>query len=205
MSRYISGLVVASLSCLMVLSCSAWAQKVQPSRVRGTVESIANDKMQVKTRDGKEVTVHLTADYKVAGLVPSSLDNVKVGSFIGAAGMPQADGSQKAIEIHIFPESMRGTGEGFREWDVRPNSSMTNATVAEAVTANDGKTLTVKYKGGDKKLIVAPDTPVVAYVPGERSELKPGAKIITLAKKLADGSFESNRVTVGRDGLTPPM
>lgn len=203
-SKFMRG-AVASLSCVVLLTGSAWAQKSQPARVRGTIESADNDVLKVKTRDGQDVTVHLTPDYKVAGLVPSSLDKVKVGSFIGVAGIPQPDGSQKALEVHIFPESMRGTGEGFREWDVQPHSSMTNATVAEAVTANDGQTLTVKYKGGDKKLIVSPDTPVVAFVPGEKSELKPGAKIITLGTKLADGSIEASRVTVGRDGVTPPM
>lgn len=203
--RSLRALVVA-LPCFVLLTVDAWAQKSPaPSRVRGTIESVDNDVMRVKTRDGKDVTLRLATDAKVAGLIAISLADIKVGSFIGAAGMPQPDGSQKAIEVHVFPESMRGTGEGFREWDARPNSSMTNATVAEMVAGNDGQTLTMKYKGGEKKLTVAPDTPVVTYVPGERSELKPGAKIITLAKKLPDGALESSRITVGRDGLTPPM
>jgi hypothetical protein len=207
MSNNLSRALVIALSCFVMLTSDAWADKPPPSavRVRGTIESVNNDVMVVKARDGKDVTVRLASATQVAGIVPTTLADIKVGSFIGAAGMPQADGSQKAIEVHVFPESMRGTGEGFREWDVRPNSSMTNATVANMVAGNDGQTLTVKFKGGEKKLTVAPNTPVVSYVPGERSELKPGAKIFTLAKKLPDGSLEGSRIAVGRDGLTPPM
>jgi hypothetical protein len=131
---------------------------------------------------------------------------VKPGSYIGVTGMPQADGSQKAIAIHIFPEAMRGTGEGSRPWDLRPNSSMTNATVDQKVQASDGQTVTVKYKDGEKKVTVTPDTPIVTFLPGNKDELKPGAKIIIMgAIKKDDGTFETARVNVGLDGLTPPM
>jgi hypothetical protein len=119
--------------------------------------------------------------------------------------VPGPDGAQNAVEVHVFPEDMRGTGEGSRPWDLRPNSSMTNATVAESVVGNDGHALVVKYKDGEKKVQVSPETPVVTYVPAEKSELKAGAKVIAFTKKLPDGSFETNRVSVGRDGLTPPM
>ena len=119
--------------------------------------------------------------------------------------MPGPDGGQNAVEVHVFPESMRGTGEGSRPFDLRPNSTMTNATVAESVAGNDGHTLLIKYKDGEKKVLVSPDTPVVTYVPGDKSELKAGAKVIAFFKKLPDGSFEAGRVSVGRDGLTPPM
>src|SRR6267142_2068169 len=115
------------------------------------------------------------------------------------------DGSQKAIAIHIFPESARGTAEGFRQYDLRPNSTMTNATVAQEVDANDGKSLSVKYKGGEKKVVVSPDTPIVNFVDGAKSELKTGAKIIAFVAKQSDGTLSSKRVLVGRDGITPPM
>src|SRR6202158_2692768 len=114
-------------------------------------------------------------------------------------------GGENAIEVHVFPEDMRGTGEGSRPFDLRPNSTMTNATVAESVEGNDGHILMVKYKDGEKKVFVSPDTPVVTYVPADKSELKAGAKVIAALKRLPDGSFETNRVNVGRDGITPPM
>jgi hypothetical protein len=120
--------------------------------------------------------------------------------------MPQADGSQRAVEVHIFPEAMRGTGEGHRPWDLRPQSTMTNANVEETVTGIDGQTLTLKYKDGEKKVIVPPDTPIVTYVMGNRSELAPGTKIfIPAATKQPDGTLETARVNFGKDGLTPPM
>jgi hypothetical protein len=119
--------------------------------------------------------------------------------------VPGPDGGEDAIEVHVFPEEMRGTGEGSRPFDLRPNSTMTNATVAESVAGNDGRTLLIKYKDGEKKVVVSSDTPVVTYVPADKSDLKAGAKVIAAMKKLADGSFETNRVSVGRDGLTPPM
>src|SRR5207245_8497089 len=131
--------------------------------------------------------------------------DIKVGSFIGTTTVPGPDGSQNAVEVHVFPENMRGTGEGSRPYDLRPNSTMTNATVAESVVGNDGHTLLVKYKDGEKKVAVPPETPVVTYVPGHKSELKAGAKLIAFIKQLPDGSLEANRVSVRRDGPTPPI
>ena len=120
--------------------------------------------------------------------------------------MPEADGTQKAIAVHIFPEAQRGTGEGFRAWDLRPNSTMTNATVAETVAGTDGQNIMVKYKDGEKKVVVPPGTPIVAFVTADKAELKPGAKIIIFgAAKKDDGTLEANRINVGRDGITPPM
>jgi hypothetical protein len=141
----------------------------------------------------------------VAGITKVSLADVKVGSFIGTTTVPGPDGSQKAVEVHVFPEDMRGTGEGSRPWDLGPKSSMTNATVANSVAGNDGHTLTVKYRGGEKKVEVSADTPVVTYVPGDKSELKAGAQVIAFVKQLPDGSFEASRIGVGLNGLTPPM
>lgn len=184
----------------------AIAQKAPvPTRVRGTIESVSGDTMQIKSRTGEDVKLRIASDLRVSGIVKISLADIKTGSFIGATTVPGPDGSQNAVEVHVFPESMRGTGEGSRPWDLKPNSSMTNATVAQSVVGNDGHTLLVKYKDGEKKVQVGPETPVVTYVPGDRSELKAGAKIIAFTKKLPDGSFDTDRVSVGRDGLTPPM
>jgi hypothetical protein len=180
-------------------------QSPSPSRVRGTVEAVDGETLAVKTRSGEDVKLRMAGDIKVAGITKIPLSDVKVGSFIGTTTVPGPDGAQNAVEVHVFPEDMRGTGEGSRPWDLRPNSSMTNATVAESVVGNDGHTLLVKYKDGEKKVQVAPETPVVTYVPADKSELKAGAKVIAFTKKLPDGSFETNRVSVGRGGLTPPM
>jgi hypothetical protein len=180
-------------------------QSPSPSRVRGTVEAVDGETLAVKTRSGEDVKLRMAGDIKVAGITKIPLSDVKVGSFVGTTTVPGPAGAQNAVEVHVFPEDMRGTGEGSRPWDLRPNSSMTNATVAESVVGNDGHTLLVKYKDGEKKVQVAPETPVVTYVPAEKSELKAGAKVIAFTKKLPDGSFETNRVSVGRDGLTPPM
>jgi hypothetical protein len=185
-------------------SLSAIAQPT-PSRVRGTIEAVDGDVLTVKSRSGEDVKLHMTGDMRVVGITKISLSDIKVGSFIGTTTVPDPAGTQKAVEVHVFPEDMRGTGEGSRPYDLRPNSTMTNATVATTVAGNDGHTLLVKYKDGEKKVVVSPDTPVVTFVSGGKSDLKAGAKIIAFMKKLPDGSFETNRVSVGRDGLTPPM
>jgi hypothetical protein len=175
--------------------------------VRGTVEAVDGPVITVKSRDGQtSYKVKLTDNVAVRGIVKAALSDIKENSFIGVTGMPQADGGQKAVEIHIFPEPMRGTGEGFRPWDLMPNSTMTNATVAQMVKGVAGDEITLKYKDGEKKIIVAPDTVIVTYVPGDKSELKPGAKIfIAAANKKDDGTLEAAAVSVGRDGITPPM
>jgi hypothetical protein len=177
---------------LAIVATSALAQ--ERVRVRGTIEQVAGNVLTVKTREGQEVKIKL-AD-----------NDVKQGSYIGVSAMPQTDGSQKALHVHIFLDAMRGVAEGFGPWDVRPNSTMTNATVDTMVTGTDGRTLTVKYKDGEKKIIVPPDAPIVKYVPGNKDELKPGAKIfIVAAIKQPDGTLEAPNVSVGLNGLTPPM
>jgi hypothetical protein len=194
------------LAFAMVAASSifALAQQTSPSRVRGTIESVDGATLMVKSRSGEDVKLTMTGDIKVVGIVKIASD-IKVGSFIGTTTVPGPDGGNNAVEVHVFPEDMRGTGEGSRPYDLKPNSSMTNATVAETVAGNDGHTLLIKYKDGEKKVVVGPDTPVVTYVPADKPDLKPGAKVIAFMKKLPDGSFETNRVSVGRDGLTPPM
>ena len=199
-------LPLIALAMVAASSLSAIAQQSpSPSRVRGTIEGVDGDVIAVKSRGGEDVKLHMTSDMKIVGITKISLADIKVGSFVGATTVPGPDGSQNAVEVHVFPEAMRGTGEGSRPYDLRPNSTMTNATVAESVAANDGKTLLVKYKDGEKKVVVSPETPVVTYVAADKSDLKEGAKIIAFVKKLPDGSFETDRIGVGRDGLTPPM
>jgi hypothetical protein len=195
------------VAVLMVVASSLYAiaQQTSPSRVRGTIEGVDGDVLAVKSRGGEDVRLRMTDDIRVIGIIKISLADIKVGSFIGTTTVPGPDGGEDAIEVHVFPEEMRGTGEGSRPFDLRPNSTMTNATVAESVAGNDGRTLLIKYKDGEKKVVVSSDTPVVTYVPADKSDLKAGAKVIAAMKKLADGSFETNRVSVGRDGLTPPM
>jgi hypothetical protein len=197
-------LIAAAMVAASVFGAIA-QQPPTPTRVRGTIEGVDRDLIMVKSRSGEDVKLHMTADMKVVGIVKISLADIKLGSFIGTTTVPGPDGRQNAVEVHVFPEDMRGTGEGSRPYDLRPNSTMTNATVAETVAGNDGQTLMIKYKDGEKKVTVGPDTPVVTYVPGDKADLKAGAKIIAFVKQLPDGSFETNRVSVGRDGLTPPM
>jgi hypothetical protein len=193
---------------VMVVASSLYAiaqQPPSPSRVRGTIEAVDGQVLTVRSRAGEEVKLRMTEDIRVVGIAKIALSDIKVGSFIGTTTVPGPDGGANAIEVHVFPEDMRGTGEGSRPFDLRPNSTMTNATVAETVVGNEGHMLTIKYKDGEKKVAVTPDTPVVTYVPAGKSDLQAGAKVIAVMKKLADGSFETNRVSVGRDGLTPPM
>ena len=204
MSRRVFG--VASFALLLATSAT-FAQQSPPVRVRGTVEAVDGGILTVKSRDGKTTyKVKLTDNAAVRGIVKAPLTDIKTNSYIGVTGMPQADGSQKAVEIHIFPEPMRGVGEGHRPWDLVPNSTMTNATVAQMVKGVQGDEITLKYKDGDKKIVVVPETVIVTYVPGNKDELKPGAKIfIAGANKKDDGTLEAASVSVGRDGLTPPM
>ena len=175
-------------------------------RIRGTIESVAGDAYVVKNRDGAEYKVAVTDPGLYVAIVKSTMADIKPGMFVGATGVTQPDGSQKAIEVHIFPESMRGTGEGHYDWDLKPNTKMTNANVEQTVAGVDGPVLSVKYKDGEKKVLVTPETAVVTYVVGDKSDLKPGIKIFVGAgKKQADGTVQTPRVTYGKDGLTPPM
>jgi hypothetical protein len=208
MSLYRSTLTRLLIAVAMVVTsvlCATAQQPPTPTRVRGTIEGVEGDVLSVRSRSGEHVKLHLSGDAKVVGIIRISLADIKLGSFIGTTTVPGPDGVPTAVEVHVFPEDMRGTGEGSRPYDLRPNSTMTNATVSEQVAGNDGQTLMIKYKDGEKKVTVGPDTPVVTYVPGEKSDLKTDAKIIAFVKQLPDGSFETNRISVGRDGLTPPM
>jgi hypothetical protein len=196
---------VANIVALLtfVAAPGVYAQQPETVRIRGTIEKLDGNVLSVKSREGADLTVALADKVQVVGVVKVSLADIKEGFFVGSAAMPQADGSQKALEVHIFPEAMRGTGEGHRPYTM-PDSTMTNGTVGAAVTGVDGASITVKYKDGEKKILVGPDVPVVRYEIGDKSDLKPGAAFTILsAVKKTDGSFETTRVNVGRDGAVP--
>jgi hypothetical protein len=198
--------LAASLTVLSVLGSAAWAQPQPTVRIRGTIEAIDGPTLTIKSREGTDMKVRMTDNVAVFGVAKTELSEIKAGSYIGVSAMPEPDGTQKALAVHIFPENQRGAAEGFRPWDLRPNSTMTNATVAETVAGTDGQNILVKYKDGEKKVVVPKDTPIVTFVVGDKAELKPGAKIIIFgATKKDDGTLEANRVNVGRDGITPPM
>jgi hypothetical protein len=198
-------LLAASLAAFSLAS-SAFAQQPPTVRIRGTIENVDGNALGIKTREGTDVKVRMTDNVAVFAVVKTSLSEIKEGSYIGVTAMPEPDGIQKAIAVHIFPENQRGVAEGFRPWDARPNSTMTNATVAETVKGTDGQNILVRYKDGEKKVVVPPETPIVTFVVSDKSEVKPGAKLIIFgAAKKEDGSLEANRVNVGRDGITPPM
>jgi uncharacterized protein DUF5666 len=198
----LAGIVLGALA-IIVSGNAAMAQDTV--RVRGTIETIDGPTYVIKARDGGELKVALADKAQIAAVVKASLADIKQGLFVGVTGMPQADGSQNALEVHIFPEAMRGTGEGHYSWDLRPKSTMTNANVDQVVTAVDGQTLTLKYKDGEKTIFVAVDTPIVAYVRGDNNDLKPGAKVFIAAIKQPDGTLQGRAWRVGRNGVTPPM
>jgi hypothetical protein len=202
--------MIGAACALLLASAAAFAQD-KPMRVRGTVEQIDGAMMTVKSREGDTLKVKLADEVKVVALVKSSLADIKPNSFVGSTAMPQPDGTWKAVEVHIFPEEMRGTGEGDRPYDYKPQSTMTNGTVNSlakttmtgTVANEEGTTLTLDYKGGSKKIDVTPQTVIVSYMPGTREELKPGASIyIPAATRQADGTLLTARVNVGR-GVAP--
>jgi Domain of unknown function (DUF5666) len=183
----------------------AQAQDSPPVRIRGTIERVDGATSVIKARDGTELKVTVADNPQIAGIIKASLSDIKQNSFVGVTAMPQPDGSLNAVEVHIFPESMRGTGEGHYPWDLQPQSTMTNANVEQVVSAVDGRTLTLKYKDGEKKITVPANAPIVTYVPGDKSDIKPGAKVFIVAVKQADGTLQGRAWRIGRDGLTPPM
>ena len=204
----IKSFVLGAAGFALVLTTGvSLAQQPAQVRVRGTIEKVDGPVLTVLSRDHQQTYKIKVADNAaVRGIVKAALADIKANSFIGVSGMPQADGSQKALEIHIFPEAMRGTGEGHRPWDLVPNSTMTNATVTQQVKGVQGEEITLKYEEGEKKIVVTPQTVIVTYVSGDKSELKPGAKIfIAGAQKKDDGTLEAAAISVGRDGMAPPM
>ena len=185
----------------LLAALPAYAQQPQTTRLRGVIEKADGGTLTVKSEAG-ELKIAVADNAQVYGVTKATLADVKPNSFIGVGAMPQADGSQKAIQVMIFAEAQRGLGEGHRPWD-RPGSTMTNGTVDTTVKDVEGQVLTVKYKDGEKKIIITPESVIRAYVVGDKSELKPGAAIATFAMKKPDGSFETTRINVGRDGIVP--
>ena len=199
--------VGATALALIIATTTVWAQQAPPLRVRGTIEKVDGDTLTVKTRAGESATVKLTPDARVAAMLKASLADIKPGSFIGITAMPQPDGSQRAIGVHIFMESQKGVVQARHfGWDREPGSTMTNANVDTSVSSVDGQVMTVKYPDGEKKVVVPASTNIVAMAPGSRADLKPGAAfIIMAAQKQPDGTLTAPAINVGRDGATPPM
>lgn len=192
--------VIAALA-----TTAALAQAPPTVRLRGTVESVDGHIVMAKSARGDVLKLNLADKVMVLAVEKASLADIKPGDFVGSGAMPQPDGTQKAIEVHIFPASMRGAGEGFRPWDHGPTSTMTNGTVGATVTGVSGPMLTVKYKDGEQKIMVPPDAPVVRFQIADLSAIKPGAPFAVFAAvKQPDGSFNVGRINVGQNGASPP-
>jgi len=201
-----SKIIGVSAFAVLLVASIAVAQAPDTVRVRGAIESVDGQMLNVKGRDGAAIKVKLADDARVLAVDKKSLADVKQGVFVGITAMPQPDGTQKAVEIHIFPEALRGTGEGHRPWDLMPNSTMTNANIESAVTGVDGQELVLKYKDGEKKFIVPANVEVVMFSPATVADLKAGEKIFVVAgKKQPDGAVLAPSIVVGRNGVNPPM
>jgi hypothetical protein len=198
---------IVAAAFALVFGGAAFAQPAPLVAVRATIEAVADDRasLSVRTRSGEAATIRLKPATSVTLVVPATLADVKPGLFIGVAALPGEGGAQNALEVHIFPEAMRGVGEGFRPFDLEPGSTMTNGDVEARVDSVDGPKLTMTYKGGQQTIVVGKSTPIVALAPGARDDLKAGAAIVARGVKAADGAYEATRILVGKDGLTPPM
>jgi len=201
MIRTLAALPIAAVSAVAV----AQAPANPPVRIRGTVEKIEGTNLTIKTNDGRSVNVKLADNYTVIGIAKAGVADLASGKFIGTTTLGERDGALVALEVHIFPEAMRGTGEGHYDWDLRPASKMTNANVANVTSMGKDRVLTVQYKGGEKKVLVPESAAIVSFAPTERSELKPGAKVFVIAQRQPDGSLTAARVNVGLRGQVPPM
>jgi len=196
-----------TLLAAMLCCCAAGAARAQdapPVRVRGTIDAVNAQSMQVTSRDGQKVTLAVAPNVVITAVLAANIADIKPGSYIGTAAMPQADGSLVAYEIQLFPESMRGVGEGHRPWDLQPHSTMTNGTVGDVVVT-EGRVLTLRYKDGEKRVIVPEKAPIITYAPATTAMLTAGAHVIITATRQADGSLVAQRIGVGKDGLVPPM
>ena len=201
MTRTLTALLIAAVSTVAI----AQAPANPPVRIRGTVERIDRTNLTVKANSGQSMNVKLADNFVVIGIAKASLSDVASGKFIGTTTVGERDGALVALEVHIFPENMRGTGEGHYDWDLRPNSKMTNANVANVTSMGKDRVLTVQYKGGEKKVLVPEKAAIVSFTPTDRSELKPGAKVFLNAQRQPDGSLTAARVNVGLYGQVPPM
>lgn len=202
--------VVAFTLALATASSVAVAQQQQqeppPVRLRGQIESVEGQRLTINERGGETVQVQLADEPRILAVSPAELESVGPGTFIGTAAVPQPDGTLRALELVVFPEEMRGTGEGHYPWDLTPESTMTNATVEAMVSEAKGEALTLTYPGGEQTIVVPPETPIVTLAPGDAGLLQPGAHVfVPGATEQPDGTFAAQVIAVGRDGLVPPM
>ncbi|WP_342362496.1 DUF5666 domain-containing protein [Terrarubrum flagellatum] len=195
--------LAAILLFLCVAPASAFAQST-PMRVRGVIEKLDGANLTVNSRDSGMITIRLADNWSVGGLKPAKLEDIKAGDFVGVAAMPQSDGTMRAMEVLVFPPGAKG-GEGHYPWDLAPESTMTNASVTETVQGVSGRTLKLTYQGGEKSIVVPPDAPVVTFAPADKADVKPGMSVFIGAQKQSDGSLTAMRVTVGNNGVAPPM
>ncbi|PDS41185.1 hypothetical protein CO662_22905 [Rhizobium anhuiense] len=197
-------LLPATFAAALCFLTVTLAEEAEPVRIRGTLIEMSADHMKIHARDGNDIEVGLSKDAPIFGVALTDLSAIKPDSYIGTAAAPQSDGTLKALEVHVFPSSMRGAGEGSRPWDLTPNSTMTNGAVG-SILGTEGRTLTVKYKDGEKKVVVPADVPIVSLEPGDTSLLMTGAKVLVLAARGKDGSQTAVFIGVGKNGITPPM
>jgi hypothetical protein len=204
-SKSLKFAALAFATALATLAASPSALAADGVRVRGTVVSVTGDTLLVKSREGADVSIKLNMGWKAGGIAKAKLADIKQGDFVGIASLPGASGPDGALEVLIFPPAMRGTGEGSYGWDLKPNSSMTNGAVSEAVQSVDGTTVNVVYHGQSKKIVIAPNTPIVTFAPAVNADVKPGAVVFVPADRADDGKLSTTRVVVGKDGVVPPM
>jgi len=194
-----------ALLAASVLSSACAAGPVEPVRVRGTVVALTGDQLQVKSREGQAVTVTLKTGWMVSAVANAGIGDIKAGDYVGIASVPKSEGGDGALEVLILPPQMKGMGEGRFGWDLKPDSTMTNATVADAVTSVHGSTVTLNYHGQEKKISIPQGTPVVTLAPATPGDVKPGAVVFIPAEKDANGSLSAARLIVGKNGVVPPM
>jgi hypothetical protein len=194
-----------TVAILLLLSAATFAQTMPVQRIRGDIVALDGQNLQVKSRSGAMFAIKLADNYAVNAVVPIDLDKIASGTFVGVASLPQPDGTEKALEVLLFPESRRGTGEGHYPWDLQAGSMMTNGTVATVTTIDQGRRMTLKYKDGEKTVVVPPGAPVVTFEPGDRAMLVPGAHVFVAATPNTDGTLRAGGVAVGKNGIVPPM
>ena len=196
--------ITAALAGCFFCATAGFAEDTTPARVRGSLEEVNGNALTVKARNGITTNIQLKDGAPIVAVTKGTMSDIKENSYVGIAAIPQPDGTIKAIEVSVFAEPLRGTAEGHFPWDLIPNSTMTNAAVAQQVKKQEGNTLTLKYKDGEKTIVVPPDAIIVNLIPGDKADLKPGAKVFIPAKNT-DGNWLATVAIVGRDGITPPM
>ena len=197
-------LMSSLLASALLVGAPSQADDGKPTRVRGAITAVEGDQLKVHSNPGEDLQVNITQDTQVRGVTLAQVSEIKPGSYVGSAAVPQADGTLKALEVHVFAPEMAGTGDGHRAFDLTKDSTMTNGSVGDLVTT-DGRTITVNYKGGQKKIVIPDDVPIVNLVPGDRTLLKPGVKIVLQVQKAEDGALSALSISAGENGMTPPM